>query len=318
MQPERDSNRYNHMNIISDALTRQMVIINKLDSAGIPVSADDLLAHLDYKRFTGGYSYPTERKSRMKLLQRDIVNIRDTFRIEIGKAGKSYYEIVSRDKDWIVSYSKLFADFDLLTAIHPDSDINRYVKPERARNRGTGHLPELLRAIKERNVIEFDYVNYRADCRVKHHVVAPHFLKEDQGLWYVLGYENKKLLLFALDRIRNLELTEEKFRFDESIDIENNFKDSFGIWADPAIPTEEVELRYDKLDGNFLKAKPLHPSQTVVADTDEEFRITVRVKITNDFVMALLSRARSMEVIRPLHLRERIRTTLEAALSRNS
>lgn len=311
-------NNWETMNVLNDAIKRQMHVIEKLGRSGMPVSADDLMAYLERKSFTAGFSYPEERKSRMKLLQRDIASIADTFRIQIGRAGKSAYEIKDEDKDWVVRYERLFADFDMLTALHPDSDVNRYVKPERSRNMGSEHLFEVLRAIKDRAVIEFDYVNYRAGGRERHHVLAPHYLKEDQGLWYAVGYEKGRLTLFALDRMRNLEATDEEFTFDEELDLEAYFKDSFGIWADPEMPAEEIELRYDALDGSFLKARPLHPSQEVLADTDEEFRIRLRVKVTNDFVMALLARARSLEVIRPAHLRERIRATLEEALHRNS
>lgn len=295
-----------------------MLIIQKLKKAATPVSSDDIFSFLEYKKWTYGYSYPEERKSRMRLLQRDIAGIYDTFRLTIVRVGKSCFEITGREEDWIVDYDRLFADFDLLTALHPDAEINRHILPERSRNPGSDHLFDVLRAIKERRVIEFDYVNYRNGGSERHHVLAPHFLKEDQRLWYVIGYENGKVLLFALDRIKNLRLTGEEFEFDESLDIEDNFRDSYGIWADPSMPTEDIELRYDALDGSFLKVRPLHPSQRIVADTPEEFRITLRLKITNDFVMALLSRARSLEVIRPLHLRERVRATLAAALSRNS
>lgn len=306
------------MNPPYEALIRQMFLIHLLEQARIPVQADDLMCSLDTHRLSYGYSYPEERKSRMRLLQRDINAIGTAFGIDIERVGKSAYEIVSEDKARLLNYSRLFADFDLLSSLHPDSDINRYVKPERHRNKGSVYLAEILLAIKDRNMIEFDYVNYRAGSRERHHVLAPHFLKEDQGLWYVVGYENGKLIIFGLDRIRNLELTDEEFKFDESIDISDRFKDCFGIWADPSIPTEEIELRYDALDGSFLKARPLHPSQEILVDTPEEFRIKLRLKVTNDFVMALLSRSRSIEVIRPLHLRERIRTTLAAALIRNS
>lgn len=307
------------MNVISDAIKRQLLIINKLKQAVTPVSADDLMDYLANKVWGFGYTYPEERRSRIRLLQRDIKSIADTFKTKIVRVGKSSYHIVewSSEKQLNI-YHKLFSDFDVLTALHPDTHLNRRILPERSRNSGSHHLFEILRAIKEGYKIEFDYINYRNGNSERHHILAPHFLKEDQGLWYVVGYENGRLLIFGLDRIRNLEATDEEFKFDESLEIEENFRDSYGIWADPNMPTEEIELRYDALDGSFLKARPLHPSQRVLVDTPEEFRISLRLKITNDFVMALLSRARSLEVIRPLHLRERIRTTLASALARNS
>lgn len=306
------------MNAGHEALKRQMLIINRLTRAGMPVAADDIIDYLEKNVKIYDYSFPEVRRSRLRLLERDIKSISDTFKIQINRSGKSSFEITDRDEDWIVSYERLFADFDLLTALNPDSDLNRYIKPERSRNKGSELLFEILWAIKKRRVIEFDYVNYRQGSRERHHTFAPHFLKEDQGLWYMAGYENGRYIIFALDRIKNLTLTDETFKFDESLDIEESFKDSFGIWADPEIPVEDIELRYDSVDGCFLKARPLHPSQVIISDTPEEFRITLRLRITNDFVMALLSRARSLEVIRPLHLRERVRDTFEKALARNS
>ncbi|MDE6444321.1 MAG: WYL domain-containing protein [Muribaculaceae bacterium] len=306
------------MSTESGVIIRQLLIVQKLNQAGIPVPADDLLSYLESKKLIHDYSYPEKRRSQMRLLQRDINSIYDTFRIEIVRAGKSSYSIAGCDKDWLVSYERLFTDFDLLTAIHPDSDINRYIKPERSRNKGSHYLMEILKAIKDKCKIEFDYVNYRCGGRERHHILSPHFLKEDQGLWYVAGYENDRLLILGLDRIKNLTITDEDFRFDESLDLERLFEDSFGIWADPAMPVEEITLHYDALDGSFIKAKPLHPSQKILTDDDEGVTVKLNLKITNDFVMALLSRARSLEVISPLHLRERIRQTLSDALRRNS
>ncbi len=103
-----------------------------------------------------------------------------------------------------------------------------------------------------------------------------------------------------------------------SLDPAEYFRDSFGIWVDSAIPLEEIELAYSPLDGSFLKTVPLHPSQKILADNDAEFRIKLSLRVTNDFVMALLSRSRSLAVIRPLWLRERIREICASAAERNS
>lgn len=305
------------MKSVCESLTRMMLLVRKLERAGKPLSSDMLLDYLEAECDSRGFLYAPKRASRMRQLQRDIKEIDSLFHITIGKAGKSEYEIKDTERS-IVDYKRLFEDFDLLTAVSPNSDINRHIIPERSRNKGSDLLFVILSAIKRKTLIEFDYVNYRAGCSERHHRIAPHFLKEDQSLWYVIGYGNDKLLIFGLDRIKNLIVTDDEFKFDETLDLTDTFKDSYGIWADPATPTEEIELRYDELDGRFLKARPLHPSQKVLVDNNEEFRITVNLKITNDFVMALLSRSRSLEVIRPLHLRERIHDTLAAALTRNS
>ena len=49
----------------------------------------------------------------------------------------------------------------------------------------------------------------------------------------------------------------------------------------------------------------------------KEFRIKLHLRITNDFVMALLSKKPLMTVIKPLHLREQVKAIYEEALKRN-
>ena len=79
------------------------------------------------------------------------------------------------------------------------------------------------------------------------------------------------------------------------MDVPALFRESYGIWNDMNDPVEEVILHYDALDGAFVKTLPLHSTQEILKDDPEE-GVTVRVhlRITNDFVMELLSRSRSL------------------------
>ncbi len=148
--------------------------------------------------------------------------------------------------------------------------------------------------------------------------VLPYYLKEDQQRWYLLAYDNNILKTFNIDCIRNLQiLYEETFKRNMNIDANNLFKDSYGIWNQTDIPVENIELSYSALDASFLKSIPLHHSQEIITDNEMEFRIRLRLRITNDFVMALLSRSSSLTVIEPLHLRERIRRIYEEAIKRH-
>lgn len=294
-----------------------MLMVNMLQRAKIPVLADDIFDYLEKRSVSNGFPYPEERKSRMRQLQRDMIDIADMFHVEIKRVGKSSYRIAESYDDPPIDYNRFFADFDLLTSLDPGNPISKHVIPERNRNKGSENLSPILQAIKRRNVIEFDYTNYRKGNIVRHHKICPHYLKEDQRLWYVIGFENGKPFSFALDRITALSVLDEEFKFNTDFDLEEHFKDCFGIWSDPSVETEEIELKYDSLDGSFLKVIPIHPSQEIIADREDEFRIKLRLKITRDFVMELLRRSRSLEVIRPLHLRQKIYDLLAAGAIRN-
>ena len=82
-----------------------------------------------------------------------------------------------------------------------------------------------------------------------------------------------------------------------------------------AIP--QGSIKYDALDGAFVKTLPLHSSQEILSDTSDGLTVRLRLRITNDFVMALLSRSRSVEVVSPLHLRQRLHDVWAEALRRN-
>ncbi len=179
-------------------------------------------------------------------------------------------------------------------------------------------MPLLIDAIKNRQEVRFEYVLVRHNDKIISKQVKPHFLKESLGLWYLVALDEKnRLKCYGIDRIENLRQTESHFKRNESIDTSALFKDSYGIWDDPAIPVEEIELSYSPLDGNFLKAMPLHHSQEILADNEFEFRIKVSLRITNDFVMALLSRSNSVTVIKPVSLRQRIKGIYQKAIERN-
>lgn len=135
----------------------------------------------------------------------------------------------------------------------------------------------------------------------------------------VTGHPATGLKSFAVDRISDLAIDRsQRFKRLDAIDRTALFQDCFGIWNDPAIPVEEIILRYDTLDASFLKTFPLHTSQEILEETDTSVTLRVRLRVTNDFVMELLKRSRSVEVLQPLSLRRRLHEVYAAALNRNA
>lgn len=302
------------MNQNMGRLIRYILIINRLSGAKKFVPADELIDYLNLQMEIRGYEIGIS----VRTLQRDFNDIAEMFEVNIkNKRGYGYYIVDTLDNP-TCDYDQLLLNFDLLTSVSKDSDVSGYLLPEHHRPRGSENMPLLINAIKNRLEVQFEYVLVRQDDKIISKRVKPYFLKESLGLWYLVAFDEKeRLKCYGLDRIHNLMETSNTFRRDNSIDASTLFKDSYGIWDDPAIPVEEIELSYSPLDGKFLKAMPLHHSQEIISDNEEEFRIRVRLRITNDFVMALLSRSSSLTVIKPLSLRERVRDVYQRALKRN-
>ena len=302
------------MNQKMGRMIRHLLIIKKLSGRKKFIPAEELISYLNLQMELRGYEVGLS----LRTLQRDIAEIESMFEIEIrNRRGEGYY-IADRTDDSDLRYDELLLNFDLLTSLNHSADVSGFIIPEHHRPKGAESIPALIHAIKHYNVISFDYKLVRKQNRIISKTVNPHFLKESLGLWYLVAVDDEgKLRTYAVDRICNLEIMASRFRRDETLNPNSLFQNSYGIWDDETIPVEEVELSYSPLDGYFLKATPLHTSQEVLVDNAEEFRIRLRIRITNDFVMALLARSNSLTVIRPLSLRKRINEIYQQAIIRN-
>lgn len=295
-------------------IVRCLLILYKLKGRSKYVEPRDLIQYLEaqmgYRNFEAGISQRT--------IQRDIQDILRIFGAEIRhRKGYGYY-LASREDDPMFDYEDLLMNFDLLSSLDSECHTRGYIIPEHHRPVGSDNLPLIIGAIKDHREISFDYTLVRSNDAVISPVVKPYFIKQSLGLWYLVGTDGSgRLKTYGIDRISGLEVLDREFRRDRRIDPDSLFKDCFGIWDNPDIPVEEIELAYSALDGKFLKNNPLHASQTILADNPDEFRIRLRLKITNDFVMALLSRSMSLTVIKPESLRLRIKDIYENALKRN-
>lgn len=298
-----------------EGLQRMLIIINKLKGLQHYVPREELEKYVALRMEERDGS-PVD----LRTLQRDFNEIESLFGIRIcfDKKMNGYY-INEEDDLRKEQYERLLLNFDILNALDSISNLHTYILVEHHRPADNEHLPLLIKAIKSSHPVTFNYIYVRENGRIRTKTVLPHYLKEDQQRWYLLAYDDNILKTFSICYIQDLHINYDKtFKRNMEIDVHRLFRESYGIWNQPDIPVEEIELSYDALDGSFLKSVPLHHSQEVVVDDGQEFRIKLRLRITNDFVMALLSRSRSLTVIRPKHLRERIQKIYKDALKRNS
>ena len=306
----------NIMSKQKDGIRRLLLILNKVRHGGRFLPKDELLEFVNKQMETQYDAVPVSSRT----LERDIADIYSLFGVEIrfDRARQGYY--VSEDyMEYDERIAELMMNFDLLNAIGSDNNLSSFVLVEHHRPVYSEWMMPLVKAIRDFHPVTFSYVNYRKDCAEKPFSVLPHYLKESNRRWYLLAYDGCVMKTFGIDRIRDLRVDDTRtFKRHTDINVAELFSDCYGLWNDPATPVEDIELRYDALDGRFVKSDPIHHSQRILADTPDELRISLRLRITNDFVMELLSRSRSLEVIKPQHLRERVRKVYEEAMKRNS
>lgn len=300
------------MNII-DQIRRLVRITNRV-SLTKATSQEELIRCASRNLSDNGKEITT------RTLQRDLEYINQLFNISIAYDRSLDGYIIKERGKTAAGYEALLQNFELLSRLDNDSVLMDCVIAEHRRPPLGECFEEILDAIRNCETIEISYEHFRDSCRVSKHTIQPHFLKESQQRWYLIGYNlEEQLRVYALERISYVGTHHHsKFKRKDIKETIKLFEDSFGIWVDERIEVEEIVIRYDKLDGEFVKSMPLHTSQHIIDSDENSLTIGLRLRITNDFVMALLAHSRSMEVIAPLSLRQRVESIYREALERNT
>jgi len=181
-------------------------------------------------------------------------------------------------------------------------------------SKGQENLPVLLDAIRNNHEIEFDYTPY-VDGRSRHYIYHPYLLKENKNRWYLVGKDtvNSKVRTLGLDRIAEISLTGQSYLPATDFNPDLFFRYSFGIGTYSGIP-EEIVLRLDEVQTQYIFSNPLHPSQEITSLENGGFRIKLFVIPSDELKMLILSYGPKAAVISPEWLRDEIKDTLVKAV----
>lgn len=200
-----------------------------------------------------------------------------------------------------------------------DKAIDRLVQFEASHSKGdTEFLSDLLKAIRERIIVEFMYKSFASNIE-KRRRVAPLMLKQYQKRWYLLCQDLKKerITTYALDRMSNLHPTEDYFLDNFNFNSEVYFQHAIGITAIDGKP-ELIELKVDNKAANYLKTQPLHHSQKITKEGKNRTTFQLRVFVTEELIRGLLSYAGEIEVITPITLKEELSKRAENLIKKHS
>lgn len=292
-----------------ESIARYGLIISKLRRG--PVSFDEIDFFLQNQGDIEGYSYSISQRT----FQRDIKDIEHIHKIEIkfDYANKVYY--IAHEEDDQLGQRMLEA-FDTFNALNTTERISQYIHFENRRPQGTENFNGMLHAIRNNLVIEFTYYKFWNE-NISERNLEPYALKEFSNRWYVVGKDLKDnhIKSFGLDRLSDFNITKKRFE-PCGFDVNEYFQHCFGIIAPNADTPSEVILSFIAFQGRYIKSMPLHKSQQILVDNEEELRIKLRVFITEDFIMEIISHGERVKVIEPKSLVKEIRSIHEAALER--
>lgn len=251
-------------------------------------------APIKFDRSYGGYYYedPDYSIKGIDLNEDDISALQ--FAMEILNQFKGVEAIEQFEN--AIDKIKEFVDFQLINK----EDYKEIIQMEHLPFvKGRELIQEIVPAIENKYLISFEYQSQQSSNKGKiERTVFPYLLKEYRNRWYLIAYYlDKEIRTFALDRIENLKIGKERFIDAPSFDANEYFKYSFGITTPNDIQPEKFTYSFHPNQKHYLTSQPLHHSQEVLIDNEEEFRIQIKVYPCEELNRTIRSYGDSVTVI---------------------
>ena len=259
-------------------------------------------APIKYSKIEKGYFYSDENYSidNIPLSESDIEAIK------FATKTLMQFKDVSMFKQFGFAIDKIF-DRVHISNNPSEKMVEDYVQFETVPETiGTEFLPDILKAIKEQELITFDYTSFATD-KTKNREVLPLLLKEFRNRWYLISYNiaKERIITFGLDRMQNLVLTEAYHSKKIDFNPDLYFKHSIGITSYDTAP-EKIEFKIDKLGSKYIMSQPLHSSQTLVKEGKNRNTFKMEVLISEELKRLILSYGSQIEVLKPISFRNQL------------
>lgn len=169
---------------------------------------------------------------------------------------------------------------------------------------GQRFLTTIIEAMRDKKVLEMKYQAFyqKAPFSV---MISPLCVKVFKQRWYVLALREglNEPRLYGLDRIQELEITEETYEMPKDFDAEYHFASVYGI-SDATKEPELVEVRVTAKTADYLRSLPLHTSQNEIERTDTQSVFRFFVVPSFEFKQELRTHGANLEVLSPAWLRK--------------
>lgn len=175
-------------------------------------------------------------------------------------------------------------------------------------------LPYLYEAIRNHKVLSVKYKPFdEEEMTLTFH---PHFLKEYNGRWHLMGHAEEKMpeegFNLAIDRIMGQPQPIEGKEYIPAPEhfYERYFKNLVGVTHKDNHEAEDVYVRaYSNYIFNLTDTKPIHPSQCVSIpwgkhEDGEYGEFVVHVEVNNEFIGRILMMGDKLEVVAPYDVRD--------------
>lgn len=275
--------------------------IVELLSRGKPMSLREINEHWEYSSFYDGEIIP-KTFGRYK----DYVSAVFAIDIECDKRTNKYY---IANPDYLknnVLYKYLLSAFHVEALVELAMKHKDRVLLEESPS-GVEYLQLILKAIDQGVIIEFDYYSFNKKT-VTHQQRIPCFLKTWEQRWYLVAepLNRKTPTVYALERINNLHLTDERAAPSPDIKPQTYFDACFGVNHE-ICPPQQIKLRVYGSQVEYVRARPIHESQQEIETCEEYSVFSYWLRPSYNFYQALLWHREKVEVVDPEGVRENMK-----------
>lgn len=195
----------------------------------------------------------------------------------------------------------------------------------------SGHewLTTITQAIREGKVL---YITHQGFDKPNENSfdIEPYYLRVIKRRWYVLARSpyysdrNKRrnkedggdrpkdvYLLYALDRIHDIESTDKTFKMKKDFDVHKYFEGYYGILTERDVPIERIVMKVYGVHRKYVESLTLHESQRKIAEDDESMTFEYHVRPTFDFYQVLLAQTEAAVILEPESVRKKMKQFTE-------
>lgn len=240
--------------------------------------------------------------------------IEETFGVDILCNTDGHYWIDSQESPYMNQFTKWTLNNSAVTnAMQELGTSSGRVEMEDIPS-ARDFLPIVSTAMKKNHKVVFTYAGFARSRPEIGILFSPYFLKLYKQRWYMFGKKSGGgLRTYALDRVTDMEVTDNQFVMPSGLKMEDFFGNIVGVTMSHA-GVREVIIQTSATRAKYLRALPLHRTQKEeVHDFYSIFRY--ELKINYELVSELMAMGPDVVVISPKELQvmliERLRSTLD-------
>lgn len=319
-----------------ERLVKLMEIFEKQTNEENVLSIDDIILRLQEEFFK---VYPDEYMVDRKTIKSDIKKLKETnFQIEdrLGKMGKKLYYFVGEDFERYeirilldAVYSAKFITNrereNLIRKIREltnknDKEIydSKLLVPQLEVTENAAlkyYLDKIHEAIFKEVKLEFQYGNYdtHKNFNVHHngdyYIVHPYNLVWNRDFYYLVAYNEKRntLINYRVDRMRNVNITEDKFKRDVDFNINKYLNNCFNMYPGKS---SIIEIKFvNKLINAVIDR--FGKGVNIINKDDSFFTIRIHAAVNEGLLRWILNWGSDAEVISPIYLRKMVKDEIE-------